>query len=488
MAQKLGRNDLCLCGSGKKFKNCCIDTLSKPSNVIDLGWSTVRALEETLADNHLLPFAKDELPNEVVESALLDFFPADFPEEADRERYFNQFFLPWFLFSWIPGETFEMEDFSSDEPIAIQYIKKYGETLNKREKDFIKTVCASYYSFYSVQEVEPEKSLLLKDIFTGESVRVKERMGTRRANRGDVFYTRVVHFEGQSIMVGMAPLLIPSQFNSQLVEFKQSWLKFYRRKKITPQILKEELAEDLLDFFYSIVMVLYTPQKMMMRNTDGDPIEFHKSYFKMELSLLDAFERLKALTLEEVDDILEGAKRNKKGEIVSLEFPWQKKGNSQIKGWTNTILGTICLTPGKLTLEVNSAKRSKKGIQEINKRLGLSVNFQKTLIESFDQKMHKSSSHAKSRNFEKEQEELLSNREVRDQIEEMAREHWNQWFDMKIPALGDKTPRQAVKTKGGCELLEALLLDYERSNQNKTGSAAIFNPDVEFLKRELGIG
>ena len=29
MSKKIGRNDLCPCGSGKKFKRCCIDLINK---------------------------------------------------------------------------------------------------------------------------------------------------------------------------------------------------------------------------------------------------------------------------------------------------------------------------------------------------------------------------------------------------------------------------------------------------------------------------
>jgi hypothetical protein len=36
------------------------------------------------------------------------------------------------------------------------------------------------------------------------------------------------------------------------------------------------------------------------------------------------------------------------------------------------------------------------------------------------------------------------------------------WPDIKLPALKGKTPRQAVKTKDGREMVEAMLLDSSR--------------------------
>jgi hypothetical protein len=44
----------------------------------------------------------------------------------------------------------------------------------------------------------------------------------------------------------------------------------------------------------------------------------------------------------------------------------------------------------------------------------------------------------------------------------MTREQWGSWLDTRVPALGNKTPRQAARTAGGRERLEALLGQFER--------------------------
>ena len=43
---KVGRNDPCPCGSGKKYKKCC---LAKESSVADLTWQKMRQTEGSLA-------------------------------------------------------------------------------------------------------------------------------------------------------------------------------------------------------------------------------------------------------------------------------------------------------------------------------------------------------------------------------------------------------------------------------------------------------
>ncbi len=65
------------------------------------------------------------------------------------------------------------------------------------------------------------------------------------------------------------------------------------------------------------------------------------------------------------------------------------------------------------------------------------------------------------------------------------RKHWDAWVDQKVPALGNRTPRQAAKTARGRERLEALLSDFERSAER---SQSAFVPDIGELRKKLGLG
>jgi len=62
--------------------------------------------------------------------------------------------------------------------------------------------------------------------------------------------------------------------------------------------------------------------------------------------------------------------------------------------------------------------------------------------------------------------------------------HWETWLDSKIPALKNKTPRQAAKTEEGRERLEALLLDFEGRNEEIDDP---LRPDVKALRKELNL-
>ncbi|MFH2058160.1 MAG: hypothetical protein ABIJ59_04585 [Pseudomonadota bacterium] len=155
--------------------------------------------------------------------------------------------------------------------------------------------------------------------------------------------------------------------------------------------------------------------------------------------------------------------------------------------WDNTILGKIHITPARLTIHVNSAERAKKIQQEIKKRLGKLARFQMDVIEDMDVIMKTMADDIKEdETAGLHHDELIQIPEVRHKLEKMVLAHWKSWTDIPLPALGDKTPRNAIKDSDGKEAVEALLYD-----------AIITSPDqlmremnekgVKIICKELGL-
>jgi len=85
------------------------------------------------------------------------------------------------------------------------------------------------------------------------------------------------------------------------------------------------------------------------------------------------------------------------------------------------------------------------------------------------------------------QEELLQHPQVREHLANVLGDHWSEWVDTKIPALGGKTPRQAVKTPAGRESVEALLLDAERDAARFPQLPEVAVEAVRNARRTLGL-
>jgi len=75
--------------------------------------------------------------------------------------------------------------------------------------------------------------------------------------------------------------------------------------------------------------------------------------------------------------------------------------------------------------------------------------------------------------------------EVQGLLKEHLRAHYRAWPDMKLPALKGKTPRQAMRTKDGREMVEALLLDLEQMERREARLDEDILPE---LRATLGIG
>lgn len=453
------------------------------NEIADLAWIRLRQTESRVVDNHLKPFVTSKLPREVMLSALDDFFPEEgLADQIDKDLLFNNFFIPWFLFNWIPGDTFGMNQFDDELTIALNYRKKHAIRLNSLEKRFIEEISQTYYSYYTVLEVEFEKSIVLKDALLGTLHTIKERKGTHYLKRGDIVFSRLLTMNDQSIAVGMAPYPIPATYQTDLVHFKKWLINENNNQPLTPSVLRNEFDIDLFDYFFETLNECFNRPMPTLTNTDGDLIQFMKSYFKLNIPVEEALKKLWRLSLaKNVNQFLEYIK-SEYPDGQQIEFPWLKKGNKKHKSLENTVMGHITIHENRLILETNSEKRSEQGKKLLIKYLGEeSIHFQQTLIESQEQKLKS----LPEGNNSKDPSDLMKSPEMEEQLKQMAVEHWQSWFDQPIPALGDITPREAAKTEDGRELLEALLLQYERFDQERDDDSCHLIADINYLKTEL---
>jgi hypothetical protein len=65
-------------------------------------------------------------------------------------------------------------------------------------------------------------------------------------------------------------------------------------------------------------------------------------------------------------------------------------------------------------------------------------------------------------------------------------EYVTKWVDEKIPALGGKTPRDAVKTPEGREKVEELLRGWENSEERRKREGEPY-VDINILRQMLNL-
>jgi hypothetical protein len=98
---KTGRNDPCPCGSGKKYKHCCLNAVTVAAAApTDLTWRRLRTLLDGFPDE-MLRFTVEAYGPSAVHEAWAEFM-CDEDLEFDPDTPLIQLFMPWFFDRWSP--------------------------------------------------------------------------------------------------------------------------------------------------------------------------------------------------------------------------------------------------------------------------------------------------------------------------------------------------------------------------------------------------
>ena len=478
---KSGRNDPCPCGSGKKYKKCCLSKETSP--VANLTWLKMRRTEGELVPL-LVKHAVKYYGPEVVAEAWDEFsLWNNVPMDWDTEPELDTMFFPWFVFNWIPDNS-EIEEAARlpEMPVAMHYLKVKGARLDAFQHRFIEEICSQPFSFFMVMDVEPGESLTLRDLILGREVTVHERQASTMLSKGSIIFARFITMEGSSIMVGCAPTVIPPAYHNYFIGFRETMAKASPDDDRDVLLL---LDLELRTIYYTIRDALSHPALPQLRNTDGDEFQLTKLYYTLTGTPRQTLDALAPLALtEDADELAQDGTYNERGELVSVEFPWLKKGNRQHKSWDNTVMGHIAINQDQLTIDVNSQERADVIKGEIETRLGNQTMFRNAVIQSSEKMLEDIAKRPLgTKGSDLPNKELQASPEIQALLQEMAAQHWRSWLDTPLPALKDQTPREAAKTAIGRERLEALL--WELESQNEAGRE--FAPDVQALREELGM-
>ena len=477
----VGRNDPCPCGSGRKYKQCCLSNL-------ELGEARWRAWRE--AESAVVPavleFAGDTWGEAFLKHAFEEFFfGSPDPEDPLTHGKWDQLFLPWFAFDFIPKPRTRQEKAASwpTTTVAEAYLHDHGLHLPATEARVLRAGAEAPLSFMVVTSVEAGQSVDLRDILSGDVYHVVERSASTGLRSGHVLLARVIADGDLAIMSGMGPFPLFPPTLQTVINYRESILR--PRGPVNRASVKAAVTE-ILALYHRLVHEALHPALPRLQNTDGDPLAPATLEFKVRCSVGEAFDRLKVLSLANDDDeLLEGASWSDTGELTGVELLWSKRGNKLHRHWDNTTLGNLVLSPGGLSVSVNSTKRARKIRRLVEKHLGSDGLFLRETTESIDALLEAAKQGGGSGNHTDAGSSFEETPEGRAILGEISRRHWEAWVDEKIPALGGVTPREAAKTRLGRERLEALLAEYAWRDQ--AGPRQPFEPDVAWLREQLGL-
>jgi hypothetical protein len=478
---KIGRNDRCPCGSGKKYKHCCLSGYAPSINQV---WARQHEESDRLTQE-LTRFALRKF-GEQIQEAWQDFNMCDVPrplEEAAEER---QIFMPYFLFQWDPdgGRSTARRQ---GGVVARWYMLEKSKQLTAMQRMFLEQATTQPLSFYEVLWNEPGERLGVWDVLIGGETEVIEHSGSRKLRPGDLLFAQIWHEPELSVFGSMAPFCFTPDSKIEVIELRKKLKKKIARQNryLTPHDLLR-YADLIRATYLNIRDRLILPP--VLCNTDGDPLRFHTLTFRVE-SAESAFDALAPLAAgRSREELLEDAELDQNGKLQKVDVDWIREGNRKFKSWDNTILGHIKISEGRVTADVNSENRAKRLRKEIEKRLGPTAVHEHTLVQTIEE-MRKNTPRENAEDKQRreaEMEAMLRDPDVRQQMQAFMQKQAEDWVQQKIPALGGRTPLEAVRDSDGREMVETLLLGWERRDEMDTSPGRI-RPDVDALRRLLNL-
>ncbi len=219
-----GRNDPCPCGSGLKYKKCCLGKEAASPAVFT-------PAERQSALEHLFRFSRRPELEPAHAAAQEDFWVGwmarrseDELKEAMRLEQSGTAYLEWFVFDFrLPrGRT-----------VTEEFLARERGRLRSGEISYLERMRLSHWRLYEVARVRHEEGLDLVDLWTRERLRVQERLATRQLIQWDLVAARVVLGPAGVPVLDGVPYLYPAMARSMVVwhRYGQDDLHLRRRDR-----------------------------------------------------------------------------------------------------------------------------------------------------------------------------------------------------------------------------------------------------------------
>lgn len=445
---EIRRNDPCPCGSGKKYKHCCM-----------INKQQIVGLEESVRSNlirEMIKYFKKHYSDSMKEA--FEYFIADydfediFRENIDLEMTLDINFLEWYVHDWL----IEYENGKT----LIELYTEHKSKLKTIELNVLTKMQESFLSLYEVQEIHDDEGIVVMDLLLGEKYFIKEKDTLEDTQRWDIFAARLIKIDGDYIISGSMynyPIfekkLILENLEECYKDFKQNNPLKSKRDflKLHGNLFNYHWCENVIQLF-----------DMSPTDPDGNPLTLYTA----EYELKDTGEVIKRL--KQMPDMIQDER---------FIFDWLDDTADES---SPVVLGTIIIEENILELECDSEELFENCKAKLLQRLeGLIVHKNDYIEDDFDP----------FEDFPDDKEDgdsdFLEDLD-QEQYNEQMREFYEDWLNEKIPALNNQTPLEMVKKPHGKKKVAEILKSIENAEAHMRGSG---EPHFDFgwLWERLGI-
>jgi hypothetical protein len=459
MANKIGRNDPCTCGSGKKFKHCCGSAMGNAKVAEPAGHD--RAIERAI----------DWLMNKHRKAAVaaLDdqLFGGLSDEEADRLRHLDPETMQGIqinVMEWLLAEG-DILAHGTRKRVADCLLGAGGPLFTVDERSFIEQLAARPLHLYIVTDTVPDRQITLCDALDARKrpITVQEKSGSQTLTAGTYLGCRVLAFDGHFELSGavypFSQLMGPEAvkyIKSRLIDFKN-------HPEEADVFIGLALQRKWLEQ-YVVPMTMPT----MMDAYSGEPLLLITDHYRVE-----DWEKL-AKILDRQRDV-EGDRTSGWTRFIDCE-DGERRSLAAIN---------IELAPNRISIFYKTRNYADKGRAWFDALTGDAIKYLMQEISDLTGAMVGRSS--ASREPQEIGQEDLPPELITEAIAKALHRAYANWADQPIPALSGKTPKQAMKTPAGSERVKGLIRSYEAAEKEQAAQQNRAPASFDFLWQAIGV-
>ena len=166
-----GRNDACPCGSGRKYKKCCLakeGAARQASAIQDAAAGEPADLRQAALDALTAYSMEGKFGGRVRPFFEVYRLHRPLPEGASEADVHLKFYFYW---------QFDAQQ-ADGKTVAESFLESKGGALPARQQALLRRLTAARLRLYEVEEVRLDEGLRLLDLRSGESLWVRERSAT----------------------------------------------------------------------------------------------------------------------------------------------------------------------------------------------------------------------------------------------------------------------------------------------------------------------
>lgn len=338
----LGRNELCPCGSGMKYKKCCLNK----DIVSERVGRKVNYSQKQYSDLYTKIYEysrQDKFKDEYEKAKEMFYIVEDDSINQKFERFFNTYFI----------QDHIME---SKKVLTVEFYEENNDNMTTSDVEVLRNLFESYVSVYEVKEKQSGK-VLLTNCLTNEEVYTEDINLLKDFKVGSCIIARMVNIDGVSILIDVT-ISISESVKDVIVNDIIHLFKQY-----------EDLYKDIKTFLIHHTHIMY---KYIQQLLDPSIAEYLKN---QKEDKMDQVEKEVEVSLEDDCKVSAMLRKNVEEEYLKscIDF-WNefKQSNGEVKGsengWAAAVEYHIKKVNGKTITQAQISKKYEISPSTLGKR------------------------------------------------------------------------------------------------------------------------